>query len=151
VPRCGPPPRAAAAGLQPDEAGTDLIISHGVYLLREDFTRHIETAAALDCGIPMMAWIDWDADITALDNGCLPSSAGENRVLRIAASLAIGHPVSLRDVIPGLDQRNLRLVGTDIYHAAGGNEALPRRPRTGSAPARSADEYCTTGISTRPQ
>lgn len=111
--------RAAAAGLQPDEAGTDLIISNGVYLLR-GLTRHIETAAALDGGIPMMARIDWDTVITALDNGCLPSSAGENRVLRIAASLAIGHPVSLRDVIPGLNQRNLRLVGTAIYHATGG-------------------------------
>lgn len=41
------------------------------------------------------------------------------RVLRIEASLAAGHPVSLRDVIPGLDQRSLRLVTTAIRHAGG--------------------------------
>ena len=66
-----------------------------------------------------MAWIDWDAVITALDGGRLPASGGEKRIARIAASLAVGHPVSLRDVIPGLDQRNLDLVIIAIRHAAG--------------------------------
>ena len=66
-----------------------------------------------------MAWIDWDAVITALDGGCLPASGGERRIVRIAASLAAGHPVSLRDAIPGLDQHNLHLVTTAIRHAAG--------------------------------
>jgi hypothetical protein len=56
-----------------------------------------------------MAWIDWDA---ALDSGHLPASGGEKRIVRIAASLAAGHPVSLRDAIPGLDQRSLHLVTT---------------------------------------
>lgn len=37
---------------------------------------------------------------------------------RIAASLAVGYPVSLRDAIPGLDHLNLRLV-TAIRPAAG--------------------------------
>ena len=59
-----------------------------------------------------MAWIGWDAVITALDGG-------EKRIIRIAASLAAGHPVSLRDVIPGLDQRNLELVTIAIRRAAG--------------------------------
>lgn len=108
--------RAAAAGIHPDEAGTELIISHGAFLHRDDFTRHIETASISD-GTPM-AWIDWDAVITALDSG-LPASGGEQRIIRIAASLAAGHPVSLRDAIPGLDQRNLHLVTTAIRHAAG--------------------------------
>jgi hypothetical protein len=49
----------------------------------------------------------------------LPASGGEQRIVRIAASLAVGHTVSLRDAIPGLDQRNLRLVTTTIHHAAG--------------------------------
>jgi hypothetical protein len=31
----------------------------------------------------------------------------------------IGHPVSLRDAIPGLDPRNLETVTTAIRHAAG--------------------------------
>jgi len=57
-----------------------------------------------------MAWIDWDAVITALASGHLPSSRTEKRILRIAASLAAGHPVNLRDAIPGLYQRNVSLV-----------------------------------------
>ncbi len=39
--------------------------------------------------------------------------------MRIAASLAAGHPVSLRDAIPGLDRQSLELVTTAIRHAAG--------------------------------
>jgi hypothetical protein len=91
--------RAAAAGIHPDEAAAGLIIGHAAFLQRGDFTRHIETAACASDGTPM-AWIDWDAVITALDGGRLPASGGEKRIIRIAASLAAGHPVSLRDVIP---------------------------------------------------
>jgi hypothetical protein len=57
-----------------------------------------------------MAWTDWDAVITTLDSGHLPSSGTEKRILCIAASLASGHPVKLRDAVPGLDQRNVGLV-----------------------------------------
>ena len=64
-----------------------------------------------------MAWIDWDAIIAALDGGCLPASGGEMRIVRIAASLAAGHDVSLCDAIAGIDQRRLHLV-TAIRHAA---------------------------------
>ena len=46
-------------------------------------------------------------------------SGGEQRIVRVAASLTAGHPVSLRDAIPGLDQRSLHLVATAIRHAAG--------------------------------
>lgn len=110
--------RAAAAGLNSEEAGTGLIISHGIYLHRDDFTRHVHAAPSISDGTPM-AWIDWNAVITALDGGYLTSSSGEKRILRIAASLAAGHPVNLRDAIPGLDQRNVGLVITAIRHAAG--------------------------------
>jgi hypothetical protein len=110
--------RAAAAGIHPDEAGTGLIISHGTFLHRGDFTRHVETAASISDGTPM-AWIDWDAVVTALDTGLLPASGGEKRILRVAASLAAGHPVSLRETIPGLDQRSLDLVTAAVRHAAG--------------------------------
>jgi hypothetical protein len=110
--------RAAAQGLHPDEAAAGLIISHGTYLTRGDFTRHMHSEVSISNGTPM-AWIDWDAVIGALDAGQLPSSGGEKRVLRIAASLAAGHPVDLRDAIPGLDQTNLHLVTTAIRRAAG--------------------------------
>lgn len=110
--------RAAAEGIHPDEAAAGLIIGHGTFLHRDDFIRHIETAACISDGTPM-AWIDWDAVITALDCGRLPASGGETRIVSIAASLAAGHPVSLRDAIPGLDRRSLELVTTAIRHAGG--------------------------------
>ncbi len=110
--------RAAAAGIHPDEAAAGLIISHGSFLARPDFVLHIETAAGISDGTPM-AWIDWDAIIAALDGGRLPASGGEMRIVRIAASLGVAHPVSLRDAIPGLDPRNLALVNTAIRRAAG--------------------------------
>ena len=69
-------------------------------------------------GTPM-AWINWDTVVAALDTGLLPVSGGEKRILRVAASLAAGHPVSLRDAIPGLDERSLDLVTAAIRHAAG--------------------------------
>jgi hypothetical protein len=110
--------RAAAAGIHPDEAAAGLIISHGVFLHRGDFARHVETAVSIGDGTPM-AWIDWGAVIAALDGGGLQASGGERRIVRIAASLAAGHPVSLRDAIPGLDQRSLGLVTAAVRHAAG--------------------------------
>jgi hypothetical protein len=110
--------RAAAEGIHPDEAAAGLIISHGSFLTRRDFALHIETAASIGDGTPM-AWIDWDAVIAALDGGRLPASGGETRIARIAASLAVGHPVSLRDAIPGLDSHNLELVTTAVRRAAG--------------------------------
>jgi hypothetical protein len=119
-------PRAAAAGLHPDEAGTDLIISHGIYPDRDDFTRYIHAELSISSGTPM-AWIDWDAVITALDSGHLPPSGTEQRILRIATSLASGHPVNFRAIILGLDQRNVGLVVTAVRYAAG------QRPGTRSA------------------
>ena len=110
--------RAAAAGIHPDQAAAGLIISHGTFLHREDFLCHVETAACISDGTPM-AWIDWDAVIATLDGGRLPASGGEKRIVHIAASLAVGHPVSLRDAIPGLDRQSLELVTTAIRRAAG--------------------------------
>jgi hypothetical protein len=111
--------RAAAAGLHPDQAGTALLISHGCFPHRDDFTPFIHTATSISDGTTLLARIDWDAAISALDHGQIPASSGETSILRLAASLAAGCPVSLRDTIPGLDQRNLSLVTTAIRHAAG--------------------------------
>ena len=57
-----------------------------------------------------MAQIDWDAAISALHAG---------QLLQLAASIAVGTPVSLHDTIPGLDSSNLQLLTTAIQHAAG--------------------------------
>ena len=107
--------RAHAAGIYPDEAGTELLISHGGFLTRDDFRALVHAGTSITGGITPMAWIDWDAAITAQ----LPISGGERRILQLAASIAGGIPASLRDAIPGLDYRNLKLVITAIQHAAG--------------------------------
>jgi hypothetical protein len=111
--------RAAAAGLHPDEAATALVISHGCFLHRDDFTCMVHAGTSISDGATLMAWIDWDAVRDALSRGQFPASSSERHILQIAASIAAGHPVSLRDTIPGLDQRNLKLVTTAIRHAAG--------------------------------
>jgi len=112
--------RAAASGIHPLEAGTSLLIDCGSWLHREDFTsQFITTATSISDGTTLLASIDWAAAVTALDAGKLPSSGGERRVLRLAASIAGGIPVSLYDDLPGLDQRNASLVINAIQHTTG--------------------------------
>jgi hypothetical protein len=113
--------RAHAAGIYPDEAGTELLISHGGFLRRHDFAAFVHAGTGISYGITPMAWIDWDAAITAQ----LPISGGERRILQLAASIAGGTPASLRESIPGLDNRNLEPVITAIRHAAGHRPGRP--------------------------
>jgi hypothetical protein len=110
--------RAAAAGILPGQAGTGLLIDAGAFLPRPGFARFTRTAPSLSDGTPL-AWIDWDNAVAALDDGRLPASSGEKAVLRLAASLAHGTPVTLRDTVTSLDHRNLTLLTTAIRHAAG--------------------------------
>lgn len=46
-------------------------------------------------------------------------SGGEQRVLRIAASLLGGAPVNLYEEIPGLDRKDVELVLAAVAHASG--------------------------------
>ena len=116
--------RNCTAGLYPLEAGVALLISNGTFLRRDDFTtRFIEHGTSISDGTTPMAAIDWDAAITALNAEELPCSGGERRILRLAASLAGGIPVSLRDTVTGLDNDNTARLLTAIRHAAG------KRPR----------------------
>jgi hypothetical protein len=66
-----------------------------------------------------MAWIDWLAAVAALEAGRLPCSPSEGQVLRVAASLAEGVPVDVREAVSGLDTTNIVLVAQAILHAAG--------------------------------
>ncbi|MDQ2815928.1 MAG: hypothetical protein M3Z75_29820 [Actinomycetota bacterium] len=109
--------RACAAGLFPLEAGTELLISNGTFLHRDDFTSRFITCGTSDG--TLMAAIDWDAAAGALANGGLPCSGGERRILQLSASLAGGIPVDLRDTVTGLDDTNITLLLTAIRHAAG--------------------------------
>ena len=83
---------ACAAGMLPLEAGVALLTGNRAFLHRDDFTsRFIQHGTS--SGVPM-AVIDWDAAITSLNNGGLPCSAGERRVLQLSASLAGGIPAT---------------------------------------------------------
>lgn len=84
---------------------------------RNDFTRRFITCGT--SGGTLMAAIDWDAAIAALNGSGLPCSGGERRILLLSASLAAGTPVSLRDTVTGLDHDNTVRLITAIRHAAG--------------------------------
>lgn len=118
--------RACALGFYPAEASVELLISHQSFLARGDFTgRFIHLGTSISDSVTTMAGIDWPAVITALDTGDLPCSGGEQRMLRLAASLADGIPVDLRDTLTGLDNPNISLVIAAVWHASG------KRPEPG--------------------
>jgi hypothetical protein len=79
----------------------------------------VHLGTSLTGGITTIAAIDWPAAIAALDNGGLPCSGGERRVLRIATSLAGGIPVDLRDAFTGMDAANVDRAAQAMLHAAG--------------------------------
>ena len=111
---------ASAGGIHTLEAATDLIIGCGYWLHREDFTCRFVTVGPDSCDAgTMLASIDWEAAVTALDAGELPCSGGERRVLRLAASIAAGTPVSLSDALTGIDDRNAVLAIQAVARAAG--------------------------------
>ena len=107
--------RAWARGIYPDEAGVEMLIGHAVFLHRADFTSRFISISGDGAGL---AVIDWRAAIAALDDS-LPCSGGENRMLRLAASLAAGIPVNLRDALTGIDDRGIQLVINAVLHASG--------------------------------
>jgi hypothetical protein len=104
--------RAGAQGLYALEAAASLIIAHGAWLAREDFRCHV-------CHGTGTAAIDWQAVTRALNAGELPSSAGEKRMLQLAASLAGQAPVILGDAVTGLDDRNIQVLVMAVLHASG--------------------------------
>ncbi len=111
--------RAHAQGLHSLEAATELLISHASWLRRADFLHHLAHTTPDQIEGTPTAPIDWPDAIAALDHGHLPCSGGEARMLRLAASLAEGVPVDLRDALTGLDSRNAELVSRAVKHATG--------------------------------
>ena len=109
--------RACASGILTAEAGVSLLIGCGGWLHRDDFTSQF--IATGNGGAILMAVIDWQAAVTALDHGRLPCSSGERHVLKLAASIAAGTPVSLSDALTGIDHRSASLLAEAILHANG--------------------------------
>lgn len=110
--------RAHAQGLYCLEAAVELLISHRSWLRRTDFLHFVHTAPGLIDATPM-APIDWTEAINALNQGKLPCSDSEDRILRLAASLAQGIPVNLSDALTSLDHHNTELISHAIKHATG--------------------------------
>jgi len=113
-----------ANGLLGAEAAVELLIGHGWWLHRAEF---LETAVEfgrrmLDGSV--MAAVDWQAAVAALDGGRLPCSSSEGQMLRLAASIADGVRVDLGDAVAGLDEGNLVLVAGAVLQAGGCRDRL---------------------------
>jgi hypothetical protein len=103
------------------QAAVELLIGHRLWLERDDFvTRFIDATVGVN---GEMAWVEWEPALTAARTGRLVCSSSEAQVLAIAASLAEGSPVDLRNALCGLDDHNLSLVAEAVAHA-GGRHAL---------------------------
>ena len=112
--------RAHANGLHSLEAAAELLINHRTWLRRTDFRdRFVHQDTSITDSLTKMAEIDWPSAITALDYGDLPGSNSEQQILRLAASIADGLPVDLRDTLTSLDDRNINLVITAVLHTSG--------------------------------
>jgi hypothetical protein len=112
---------AGAAGLLAETAAVMLLAEHGTWLSRPAFTsRYIDIADDVP-GTPdgTAAQIRWRAAITGLHRQ--PASGSEKAILRIAASLAAGIPVSLGDCLTSLDRTALRAVLRAIARSSGGS------------------------------
>ena len=110
--------RAGAAGLYSLEAACELVIGSG-WLHRDDFSSFVSTVTSITDAVTGLAHIDWQAVISSRDAGLLPCGSGENRILRLAASIAVGIPVDLNDALSGLDQSSIALVVRAVRHANG--------------------------------
>jgi hypothetical protein len=119
---------ACADGISPVAAGVELLLDHGSFVQRADFTtQFVICGTSVPNGATALASVDWEAAIRALDAGEMLCSGGEQRMLRLAASLAAGIPVSLSDTVAGLDQSNLEFLISAIRRASGpaGTAPLP--------------------------
>jgi hypothetical protein len=109
-----------AQALRACASGVGMLIAHAAWLDRDDFRRFIDA----DPGTGMAA-IDWPAVAAALAAGQMPSSNGEQKMLRMSASIAGHAPVILGDTITGLDDRNIQILIRAILHASGQRQFLP--------------------------
>ena len=88
--------RAWAKGWLPTEAAAELLISHRAWLLREDFLQAAVEIQWEPFRGREIAAVDFAAAADAVQ-GMLPCSDGERQVLLVAASIAEGIPVDLRE------------------------------------------------------
>jgi hypothetical protein len=106
-------------------AAVDLLVGHG-FLLDEAFVcRFVDVWVSTADG-SLRASLDWRAAAEASQEAwrLLRCSDAQGQVLRIAASLADGVPVDLRDAVSGLDGVSVALVVAAVL--AGNGRGLAR-------------------------
>ena len=110
--------RAWAKGWLPAEAAAELLIAHRGWLLREDFLQVAVEVGWEPFRDRQVAAVDFAAAADAVQ-GVLPCSDGERQVLLVAASIAGGIPVDLREAALCMDAVNAARAARAICHAAG--------------------------------
>jgi ABC-type Co2+ transport system permease subunit len=110
---------AGADGACAGMAAVQLLTGHHYWLTRTGFTAFIAAGPSPLSG-RHLGHVRWKAAARALAAGQLPCTGSEAAILQIAASLAAGLPVRLRDAITGLDHASLTAV-TDAIMTAGGH------------------------------
>ena len=110
--------RAWAKGWLPTEAAAELLISHRMWLLREDFLQVAVEVWWEPFRDREVAVVDFAAAADAVQ-GMLPCSDGERQVLLVAASIAEGIPVDLREAALCMDAVNAARAAQAVCHAAG--------------------------------
>ncbi len=117
--------RAHARGLYHAEAAVELLIGHQRWLRRDQFVGRFVWVGRALVGGGLLAVVDWPAAVKALAAGGLPCSGSEGCVLRIAASIAEGVEVDLRECLSTLDGVNVGLVARAVLAAGGHDAAAP--------------------------
>ena len=110
--------RAWAEGWLPAEAAAELLISYRSWLEREDFLQAAVEIQWEPFRGREIAAVDFAAAADAVQ-GMLPCSDGERQVLLVAASIAGGIPVDLREAALCMDAVNAARAAQAICHAAG--------------------------------
>src|SRR5580693_2421732 len=110
--------RAWAKGWLPAEAAVELLITHRKWLEREDFLRVAVEVRWEPFRGREVAAVDFAAAAEAVQ-GVLPCSDGERQVLLVAASIAEGVPVDLREAALCLDAASATRAARAVCHAAG--------------------------------
>jgi hypothetical protein len=102
----------------------ELLIGHQVWLCRNDFVGRFVRLAPSLAGDTALGVVSWRAAVRALDARRLSCSDSEGYVLRIAASIAEGVAVDLRESLSTLDGVNIGLVARAVLAAGGHHEAV---------------------------
>jgi len=100
-----------------------LLIGHRRWLCCEDFVGRFVVLIPGAGGGVGLAVVRWQTAVRALDAGRLSCSDSEAHVLRIAAGIAEGVAVDLRQCLSTLDRANVVLVARAVLAAAGHHEA----------------------------